>query len=235
MKKSRLVEKDYTRLGRKSGGEVKKGKSSKKSVGGLDVTVYDEFASMGRKERERVRRRWSEKSILRGGNSLGQRSGSKRESNQGKKTVNRGKLERDRGITRKTEESTREKVSKTGMYTRVGVNLVKEVKDLEALEKEFEQVLPPKRRGIGRKDGKNPTRRWLGDFAGQQGKSMGDKDRQGRRGRMKSARTQVSTTSTVGEKLKRFYSRSRRKRLRMQMTRRSRVRVSREKTRVKSE
>jgi hypothetical protein len=230
MKKQRLVEKDYTRLSRKKGGEAKKGKRHQKARES-QVTVQDQFASMGRTDRERVLRRWSEKSIRK-------RSGYmyvKRESNQRRKSVNRGKLERDRGITRKKEGEIADQVNRTGMYTRIGVKRTKGSEDVEALEKLFDQTVPPKRRGIGRKEQMNTPRRWLGNF-GEIG-SRGDGERQGRRGSLKRARRQEggSKGATLGQKLKEFYSRSRRKRIRMQVSLRPRVRVSREKSRRKSE
>ena len=106
MKKERLIDKDYLRLSRRKGegnlsdegkgNALSSGKESVQRRG--QVTVRDQFASMGRGNRERMVVRWSEKSI-RKGVRMNQRE------TVAMKTVNRGKLQRDRGMTRKSRST----------------------------------------------------------------------------------------------------------------------------------
>jgi hypothetical protein len=153
--------------------------------------------------------------------------------------VNRGKLERDRGRTRTKgagKSLDTNKQVKTGMYTRIGMKMVKG-NEIESLESRLESIGSVKRRGIGRKDVKKSTKEtqriWFGDFESVQtaGMHMNEEGRYGVRGSMKSARNQNMKGDTVVDQLKAYYSRSRRKMLRIQGRMRSRVRVSREKSR----
>lgn len=230
----RLVKKDYKRLRRKEKEELKKGISNPNQSERSQLTIMDELASIGRKKRDRVLRRWSTQSI---------RSGStwKRDGNQGVKIVNGGKLERERGRNRKAERDEKNQ-SQTGIYTRVGVDLENEVSSFESLEKRFEKSLPPKRKGIGRKVGKDDgenggfaQRKWLCP-QDESDEEKSRKDRHGRRGNLKKARSLPrSKERRVEEKMNHFYSISRRTRMRMQRKRRSHVRVSRENVRSKLE
>lgn len=170
-------------------------------------------------------RRWSEKSIR---EEL-RRSGWKRGESQVRKVVNRGKWERDRGVRRseKTEDQ-----KKTGIYTRVGfqIGLTSiQAKERERIDRVFERKAQPKRRGRGRQE--NGQRKWLGQFEGVT-MPRNESERQMRRGRRKGRRSQeLQKGSTLMDGLKSVYWTSRRKSLLMNLSRRSRVRVSQEKRR----
>jgi len=230
MKKQRLVEKDYSRLSRTKGEEAKKGTSH--HAGRSQVSVLDQFVQCGgkqeTKERERLVRRWSEKSIQ---EEL-RRSGWKRGGNQVRKIVNRGKWERDRGLRARDHFGEKTDEKKTGMYTRIGVKAEfgkRHAKDREFQDRLFERKSRPKRRGRGRKE--NGQIKWLGEFQGVE-KPRGEEGRFKRRGRRKGRiSTELPKENTLMESLKDAYRRTRRKMRRSQMRRRSRVRVSQEKKR----
>jgi hypothetical protein len=229
MKKQRFVEKDYSRLSRTQGSEGTKGHRNPDRRSGSQVGILDQFAQrrgkQEKKERGRLLRRWSEKSIR---EEL-RRSGWKRGESQVRKVVNRGKWERDRGL-RLSEKTEGQK--KTGMYTRVGFQIGStpiQAKERELVDRLFERKAQPKRRGRGRQD--NDQRKWLGQFEGVT-MPRNESERQIRRGRRKGRRSQeLQKGPTLMDRLKGGYWTSRRKILLMNLSRRSRVIVSQEKRR----
>lgn len=234
MKKQRLTDKDYRRLSRTKEEKKESEGAWKREGSGANrrgqVTVRDQWRSMGRSNRERILMRWSEQSVR------STRNGMVKES-MGLKTVKKSQLQRDRGVTRKEVNDGQDgsKQVKAGLYTRIPLKTLKDF-DMEKLESKRNERESVKRRALGRKNDENEIL-WFGERESVkgQGRYQTEKDRVGLRTRWKGIRSHERKGKTLVENVKTYSNRSRMKLLRMQSMRRSKVRRSHEKARQKKE